>query len=53
MKRHLKALSLLLEVRSLTKAAEILEVNQPTVSKMLAATRSQLPCPLPRGERAH
>ncbi len=44
--RHLKALSLLLEVRSLTKAAEILEVNQPTVSKMLARLRSHFGDPL-------
>jgi len=44
--RHLKALSLLLEVRSLTKAAEILDVNQPTVSKMLARLRSHFGDPL-------
>ena len=44
--RHLKALSLLLEVRSLTKAAEILEVNQPTVSKMLARLRAHFGDPL-------
>jgi DNA-binding transcriptional LysR family regulator len=44
--RHLKALSLLLEVRSLTRAAEILDVNQPTVSKMLARLRSHFGDPL-------
>jgi DNA-binding transcriptional LysR family regulator len=44
--RHLKALSLLLEVRSLTKAAEILDVNQPTVSKMLARLRTHFGDPL-------
>jgi len=44
--RHLKALSLLLEVRSLTKTAEILDVNQPTVSKMLARLRAHFGDPL-------
>ena len=44
--RHLKALSLLLEVRSLTKAAEILDVNQPTVSKMLSRLREHFGDPL-------
>lgn len=44
--RHLKALSLLLEVRSLTKAAEILDVNQPAVSKMLARLRAHFGDPL-------
>jgi len=44
--RHLKALNLLLEVRSLTKAAEILDVNQPSVSKMLARLRSHFGDPL-------
>lgn len=44
--RHLKALSLLLEVRSLTKAAEILDVNQPTISKMLARLRAHFGDPL-------
>jgi DNA-binding transcriptional LysR family regulator len=29
--RHLKALSLLLELRSLTRVAEVLGTNQPTV----------------------
>lgn len=44
--RHLKTLSLLLEVRSLTKAAEILGVNQPTVSKTLARLRAHFGDPL-------
>jgi DNA-binding transcriptional LysR family regulator len=44
--RHLKALNLLLEVRSLTKAAEILDVNQPTISKMLARLRAHFGDPL-------
>ncbi len=44
--RHLKALNLLLEVRSLTKAAEILGTNQPTVSKMLARLRAHFGDPL-------
>jgi DNA-binding transcriptional LysR family regulator len=44
--RHLKALRLLLEVRSLTRAAEILDLNQPTVSKMLARLRSYFEDPL-------
>lgn len=44
--RHLKALSLLLEVRSLTKAAEILGVNQPTMSKILAKLRTHFGDPL-------
>ena len=44
--RHLKALSLLLEVCSLTKAAEILGTNQPTVSKMLARLRAHFGDPL-------
>jgi DNA-binding transcriptional LysR family regulator len=44
--RHLKALCLLLDVRSLTKAAEVLDVNQPTVSKMLARLRSHFGDPL-------
>src|ERR1700752_967601 len=33
--RHLRALSLLLDVGNLTHVAEILETNQPTVSKAL------------------
>ena len=44
--RHLKALNLLLEVRSLTKAADILGVNQPTVSKILARLRAHFGDPL-------
>lgn len=44
--RHLKALSLLLEVRSLTRAAEILDVNQPAMSKMLARLRVHFGDPL-------
>lgn len=44
--RHLKALSLLLDLRSLTKVADILDVNQPTVSKMLARLRSHFTDPL-------
>jgi DNA-binding transcriptional LysR family regulator len=44
--RHLKVLSLLLDVRSLTKAADILDVNQPTVSKMLARLRLHFGDPL-------
>jgi DNA-binding transcriptional LysR family regulator len=44
--RHLKALSLLLELRSLTKVAEILGTNQPTVSKMLAKLRTHFGDPL-------
>jgi DNA-binding transcriptional LysR family regulator len=37
--RHLKALSLLLELRSLTRVADVLGTNQPTVSKILAKLR--------------
>jgi DNA-binding transcriptional LysR family regulator len=44
--RQLKALKLLLEVRSLTKAAEILNVNQPTMSKTLARLRAHFGDPL-------
>lgn len=44
--RHLKLLALLLEVRSLTKAAVILETTQPTVSKMLARLRAHFGDPL-------
>lgn len=44
--RHLKALSLLLELRSLTKVAEVLGTNQPTVSKMLAKLRIHFGDPL-------
>jgi len=44
--RHLKTLHLLLEVRSLTKVAEVLDIGQPTVSKMLAKLRSHFGDPL-------
>lgn len=44
--RHLKVLSLLLEVQSLTRAAEILNSNQPTVSKILAKLRAHFDDPL-------
>ena len=44
--RHLKALSLLLEVGSLTQAAQILGVSQPSVSKALARLRSHFGDPL-------
>lgn len=44
--RHLRALSLLLDVQNLTKAAELLGTNQPTVSKMLARLRLHFSDPL-------
>jgi len=44
--RHLKVLSLLLEVGSLTQAADILGVSQSSVSKMLARLRSHFGDPL-------
>jgi DNA-binding transcriptional LysR family regulator len=44
--RHLKALSLLLEMRSVTRVAEILGANQSTVSKMLAKLRVNFGDPL-------
>src|SRR5882672_3263938 len=44
--RHLKVLSLLLEVQSLTRAAEILDSNQPTVSKILSKLRAHFDDPL-------
>ena len=44
--RHLKVLSLLLEVQSLTRAAEILNSNQPTVSKILGKLRAHFDDPL-------
>jgi DNA-binding transcriptional LysR family regulator len=44
--RHLKVLSLLLEVGSLTRAAQILDVSQPTVSKALARLRAHFGDPL-------
>jgi DNA-binding transcriptional LysR family regulator len=44
--RHLKTLSLLLEVGSLTQAAQILGVGQSTVSKSLARLRTHFGDPL-------
>ncbi len=44
--RQLKVLSLLLEVGSLTRAAQILDVSQPTVSKILARLRAHFGDPL-------
>jgi len=44
--RHLKALSLLLEVGSLTQAAQILGVSQPSMSKHLSRLRSHFGDPL-------
>lgn len=44
--RHLQTLSLLLEVGSLTQAARILGVSQPTVSKTLARLRVHFADPL-------
>jgi len=44
--RHLKVLSLLLEVGSLTQAAQILGVSQPTMSKTLARLRRHFGDPL-------
>ena len=44
--RHLKALSLLLEFKSLTKVADVLGTNQPTVSKILAKLRAHFGDPL-------
>jgi DNA-binding transcriptional LysR family regulator len=44
--RQLKVLSLLLEVQSLTRAAEILNSNQPTVSKILGKLRAHFDDPL-------
>jgi DNA-binding transcriptional LysR family regulator len=38
--RHLRVLTLLLEVGNLTRAAEILAASQPTVSKILAKLRA-------------
>jgi hypothetical protein len=38
--RHIEVLSLLLELKSLTRAADVLGANQPTVSKILARLRS-------------
>ncbi len=44
--RHLKALSVLLQVRSLTRAAELLDTSQPAVSKLLARLRTHFGDPL-------
>jgi DNA-binding transcriptional LysR family regulator len=44
--RHLRTLALLLEVRSLTQAAQILDVGQPTVSKALSRLRAYFGDPL-------
>ncbi|MDB5461081.1 MAG: hypothetical protein JWO72_2822 [Caulobacteraceae bacterium] len=44
--RHLKVLSLLLEVGSLTRAAQILGVSQPSISKALARLRAHFGDPL-------
>lgn len=44
--RHLKTLSLLLEFHSLTRVADILDTNQPTVSKSLAKLRKHFGDPL-------
>lgn len=44
--RHLKVLDLLLKVRSLTKAADIMGINQPSVSKMLGRLRAHFGDPL-------
>ena len=44
--RHLKVLTLLLEVGSLTRAAQILDTTQPTVSKILTKLRTHFGDPL-------
>src|SRR5580692_3588275 len=44
--RHLRVLALLLEVGSLTRAAQILETTQPTVSKILTKLRTHFGDPL-------
>lgn len=44
--RHLRALSVLLEMRSLTKAADLIGTNQSTMSKTLAKLRSHFGDPL-------
>ncbi|MDH7795820.1 MULTISPECIES: LysR family transcriptional regulator [unclassified Beijerinckia] len=44
--RHLRVLALLLEVRSLTRAAQILDTTQPTVSKALTKLRAHFGDPL-------
>lgn len=44
--RHLKVLTLLLEVGSLTRAAQILDTTQPTISKILTKLRAHFNDPL-------
>ncbi|MBN9081803.1 MAG: hypothetical protein BGP04_10320 [Rhizobiales bacterium 62-17] len=44
--RHLRILGLLLEVRSLTRAAQILDTTQPTISKALTKLRAHFGDPL-------
>lgn len=44
--RHLRVLTLLLEVGSLTRAAEILNTTQPTISKILTKLRAHFGDPL-------
>src|SRR5580704_9206830 len=44
--RHLRVLALLLEVGSLTRAGQILETTQPTVSKILTKLRTHFGDPL-------
>lgn len=44
--RHLRVLTLLLEVGSLTRAAQILNTTQPTVSKILTKLRAHFGDPL-------
>jgi DNA-binding transcriptional LysR family regulator len=44
--RDFKVLSVLLRERSLTRAAEVLETTQPSVSKILARLRSHFDDPL-------
>jgi DNA-binding transcriptional LysR family regulator len=44
--RHLNALSLLLEMKSLTRVADMLGTNQPTVSKILSKLRHHFGDPL-------
>lgn len=44
--RHLRVLTLLLELGSLTRAAQILETTQPTISKILGKLRAHFDDPL-------
>ncbi len=44
--RHLRVLALLLEVRSLTRAAQILDTTQSTISKVLIKLRAHFGDPL-------